>query len=103
MNKNEAIAKEIYDAAKAKGWYVNVRGDILTITKKITPDSLESFAKADGEYYGILGRLPRPRPGSMWGTDGGGVGALSATKNGLFVMNVSGGNKLVLRKLKEML
>lgn len=102
MNRNEAIAKEIYDAAKAKGWKTNVRGDILTITKEITPNSLESFSKADSEYYSIISLLPRPRSGSIWGTDGGGVGALDATKYGLFVMNVSGGNKLVLRKLKEM-
>lgn len=103
MTKNEAIAKSIYDAAKARGWVINVRNDLLEITKKFTPNDMDAFVKADGEYYGILGLLPTTRPGSIWGTDGGGVGALSAMKDGLFVMKKSGGNKLVLRKLDQML
>lgn len=103
MSKNEAIAKAILDAAFVADWEVQVRGDILTITKEIEPGSLTDFSKADSEYYGIISLLPRPRAGSMWGTDGGGVGGLAAIKAGLFVMNVSGGSKLVLRKLAAML
>lgn len=103
MSKNEAIAKEILDVSTKLGWDVLVRGDILTIVKNFTPGDMSAFVKADGEYYSILGLLPRPRPGSMWGTDGGGVGAVAAHRDGRFVMNVSGGNKLVLRKLEKLL
>jgi hypothetical protein len=96
------IAKDIKATAEKYGWTLNPRGSILTITKSITPNDNDSFAKADGEYYTILGKLPTTSAGSMWGTDGGGVGALSAMKSGTFVMNKSGGSKRVLNALKKM-
>jgi hypothetical protein len=54
------------------------------------------------EYFSILGLLPTTSPGSIWGTDGGGIGALSAMKSGTFVMNKSGGSKRVLKVLAKM-
>lgn len=102
MNKNAELAKKIADKCKALGWTFVVDNNLLKIYKKITPNSNDEFVKADSEYYWILSLLPQSRPGSVWGTDGGGIGALSAMNNGLFVMNKSGGNKLVLRKLEEL-
>lgn len=96
-------AKSILDAANQLGWSVFVRGSILTITKRIQAGSSESFARADGEYYDILGRLPTTSPGSVWGTDGGGIGALTAMNTGVFTMNKSGGSKRVLSALKKAL
>jgi hypothetical protein len=43
----------------------------------------------DGEYYGILSMV-KARGGSMWGTDGSGVGGYSAMLHGCFTMNISG-------------
>jgi hypothetical protein len=93
------IAAEIRETCRRLGWTYATRGGILTIHKRITPGSLEEFAAADMEYGSILGRLPRSSAGSDWGTDGGGIGALSAMKTGIFTMNRSGGNKRVLSAL----
>ena len=95
------IAKEIKDMAVKCGWTLEVRGSILTINKKIIPGNKESFCVADSEYYSILGLLPTTSPGSIWGTDGGGIGALSAMNTGKFTMNKSGGSVRVLNALKK--
>lgn len=96
------VAKEIMDTANRLGWTVHVRGSILTITKRITPGSNDSFAQADGEYYDILGRLPTTSPGSIWGTDGGGIGGMTAMNTGVFTMHKSGGSKAVLKQLVKL-
>ena len=99
-------AKETAMAIKAMadklGWTINVRGSILTIQKRIIPASNESFCQADMEYYSILGLLPTTSAGSVWGTDGGGVGAISAMNTGVFTMNKSGGSKRVLSALSKL-
>jgi len=98
---SKATAQKLVNTANEMGWSVDVRNDVLTITKNIKVDDKESFVSADSEYYSILSILPQTRPGSIWGTDGGGIGALSASKSGLFVMNKSGGNKRVLNAIKK--
>lgn len=105
MSKNLKIAQEIKAAADNYGWQIDgtkSRAGILRITKRgiVTKDD---FVKADGEYYWILGLLPQSNPGSIWGTDGGGVQALDAMRTGVFTMNKSGGNKLVLRQLGKLI
>ena len=95
------IAKQIKDAADKYGYKILVRDGILTIHKNFTPESREGFVECDTTYYSVLGLLPRSRPGSDWGTDGSGIGALSAMKSGRFVMNRSGGNKRVLAELNK--
>jgi hypothetical protein len=80
------------------GWNYTVRGSILTITKAISGD--DEFVTADMEYGSILDALPSTTAGSVWGTDGGGIGALSAIDSGLFKMNKSGGSKRVLNALR---
>jgi hypothetical protein len=70
---------------------------VISIYKEI--DSVEEFCKADSEYYYILLKVPTSRPGSVWGTDGGGVGALHAMRSGKFQMNKSGVNKNFLKAL----
>jgi hypothetical protein len=80
-------------------WYVH--DGIFTITKQIAPNNNDDFITADMEYYSILSMLPTTSPGSSWGTDGGGIGAYSAIKGGLFKMNKSGGSKLVLKALSR--
>ena len=97
------VASQIVSTANELGWSVCVSGnDILSIYKDIEPNDRRSFAVADSEYYSILSLLPTSRPGSVWGTDGGGVGALEAMKTGRFIMKKSGGNKNVIRALKRL-
>jgi hypothetical protein len=102
MSAAKEIATKILAVAKEYGWNVNVRGSILTITKTgINSD--EDFVRADMEYYSILELLPMTSPGSVWGTDGGGLGALSAMRSRVFTMNKSGGSVRVLNALKRMI
>ena len=102
MSKAMEAAKKIVSLANEYGWSVAVRGSILTIKKGGIVDN-EAFVNADMEYGSILGELPTSSPGSVWGTDGGGIGALSALGSGVFVMNKSGGSKRVLNALKKLL
>ena len=76
-------------AARDAGWVISTRDNVVTITKHFTPNSREEFVKLDGEYYGILS-LVKARGGSMWGTDGSGVGGYSAMMHGVFTMSISG-------------
>lgn len=101
MSKATDTAQKILDVAKGLGWNVEVRrgNTILTITKNISGN--DEFVTADMEYYTILGELPTTSPGSIWGTDGGGVGALSAMNSGVFTMNKSGGSKRILQALAK--
>jgi hypothetical protein len=101
MSKSSEIAKQIADMCVRLGWEYRVNGDILTIHKFFEPNDNSAFCKADSEYYFILSLLPRTKPGSDWGTDGGGIGALSAIKNGHFVMKRSGGSARVLKALAK--
>jgi hypothetical protein len=94
-------AKRIADKCHELGWEWYVRGNIFTITKKIQPNNNDDFITADMEYYTILSMLPTTSPGSSWGTEGGGIGAYSAIKGGLFEMNKSGGSKRVLTALSK--
>lgn len=96
---SKEIANQIKSTAKELGWTLEVRGSILTIKKQIS--GREQFVTADMEYYSILGLLPSTSAGSVWGTDGGGIGAISAMNTGVFTMNKSGGSKRVLNALAK--
>ena len=98
---SKATAIQIKNIAAELNWTLEVRGSILTIKKAISGNS--EFCNADMEYYSILGLLPSTSAGSIWGTDGGGIGALSAMKTGVFTMNKSGGSKRVLSALSKIL
>ncbi len=102
MSTANAIAAEIVKTAESLGWRVAVRNNsILTITKDGICSN-DDFVRADMEYYSILGMLPSTSAGSIWGTDGGGIGALSAMRSGVFTMNKSGGSRRVLTALKKL-
>lgn len=100
MSKAKETAQSIKDACEKYGWKYGVRGTILTITKHFDATK-EGFCKADSEYGSILCLLPTTSPGSVWGTDGGGVGAISAMNSGVFKMNKSGGSVRVLKALSK--
>ena len=87
--KTAAAARQFVAAARAAGWQISSHNNTVSITKHFTPNSRDEFVALDGEYYAILS-LVKARGGSMWGTDGSGVGGYSAMVNGCFRMNVSG-------------
>ena len=102
MTKSVEEANKIAARCKQLGWDFAVRGSIFTIYKEIARGNKEELVRADMEYYSILGLLKRTSPGSDWGTDCGGIGAMSALSSGLFTMNRSGGNKNILKALAKM-
>lgn len=103
MSKSQEIAQDIKNTADRLGWNLHPSGCVLKITKKFTPGDMDAFVQADGEYFSILGQIPQTQPGSVWGTDGGGVGGYSAHKNGFMVMHKSGCSKRVINALKKII
>jgi hypothetical protein len=96
------IAQEIRDAATRLRWTYSVRGSIFTVERRFQAGSMEGFRECDMMYFEILGRLPRTEAGSDWGTDGSGIGGMSALASGVFRMNRSGGSKRVLAALAKL-
>jgi hypothetical protein len=80
---------EFVAECKKLGWKIRTEPDgrIVRLCKEITPNDVPSFREADYEYGHLVSFLKYS--GSVWGTDGGGVGALAAMRTGTFVINVS--------------
>lgn len=94
-------------AFKAKcqeyGWtYSANRNEVIEIQKRIIPGSNESFTTADMEYGELLGMVPM-KGGSVWGTDGGGIGGMVAMRTGQMSMKKSGsGAKRFMDALRKL-
>jgi hypothetical protein len=103
--KSSAFQSAITIKAKADelGFTLIVRGNILTVSKRIIPGNNGSFADADMSVYSVLQLLPRTSPGSDWGTDGGSIGGMVAMQTGHFSMNRSGGSVRILKALSSIL
>lgn len=95
-------AQALIDLCQRWGWTYSVRNSILTIQKRFPAGDHDGLRTCDMEYGSILGKLPRTAAGSDWGTDCGGIGAMTALNSGRFVMNRSGGSKRVLAVLARM-
>lgn len=103
MSKSTDTAKQVLSVARELGWAVSVSRTVLTIEKRIALHDNDSFVQADMEYFSILELVPMTSPGSIWGTDGSGVGGVAAMSSGVFRMNKSGCSKRVLNAIaKEM-
>ena len=97
----KAAAIEFASLCREYGWTYAIRGQIVTISKRTRPGNMEDFRDADMEYGSILDAAPL-RGGSVWGTDGGGIGAISAINQGRFVMNKSGSGSRFLAALAKL-
>lgn len=95
------IAQQIADACNRLGFRFEIRGSILTIHAHFRPGDLDAFRKCDMMYWEILSLLPQTSPGSVWGTDGGGIGGEAAVRTGHFEEHKSGGSKRVLSALSR--
>lgn len=103
MSKAEETARAILAAAQEAGFTVSVRpNNVMVIEKRLGMDRQKDFVDADMSYGSILSLMPRTSPGSDWGTDGGGVGAISAMNSGVFRMHRSGCSARVVSALKRL-
>lgn len=104
MTTKEQV-KEFVDYTRSQGWSILLPNDrpIVTIFKSFSKESVEEYSAADSEYFDILAMVPTTSPGSMWGTDGGGVGGISALNRGEFIMNKSGVSKRFTTALRKYL
>lgn len=102
MTKSQQQAAQFLETANRYGWSVErAENSVVTITKQFTPGDNDKLVECDMEYYSILSCAPL-KGGSIWGTDCGGIGALSALRSGVFRMNKSGNGKRFLKALNEM-
>lgn len=84
------------------GWSFNAsRDNVLEITKQIVPGCKQSFCNADMEYSSILDLAPL-KGGSVWGTDGGGVGGMVAMRTGQFSIKKSGKAQSFMKELRKL-
>lgn len=103
MNKSQQQAEKFLQTANSYGWQVErASGNIVTITKQFPARDLAKLVECDMEYFHILSLAPL-KGGSIWGTDCGGIGALSALKSGVFRMNKSGNGSRFLSALEKMI
>ena len=83
-------AKDFVDACSKLGWKIErIDDSVVTITKRFSAGNNDGLIECDMEYYDLLSLCPY-KGGSVWGTDCGGLGAISALNHGLFRMNKSG-------------
>jgi hypothetical protein len=73
--------------------------NILTLTKKIPIGDGLAFADAETDCS-IIYELPGGC-GSVWGTDGGSIGGMTALNTGRFRLNRSGVQKRVLKAIRD--
>jgi hypothetical protein len=93
---------EFFNKAKGYGVEIEIRGDILTLSKRFAVGDSNGFVGAETDC-GLIYEAPQTRAGSTWGTDGGSVGGLSALQNGRMVLNRSGVSKRWLSKLAKLM
>jgi len=96
---SQDIAAKIRDLAIEYGCAIEIRGSILTVTKRFTPGDKAAYCAAESEVGSVIRALPRSSAGSDWGTDGGSIGGMIGMQGGYMKLNRSGGNKRVLKEL----
>lgn len=89
--------------ARSLGFSVSVRPGLVTITRCFPRGDSAEFVRCDGDGPGLLMQVPTTSAGSMWGTDGGGVGGIAAIQNGVYKLKVSGASKRFTNALGKLL
>ena len=99
----KAAATKFKQLCDDLGWTYSIRDSVVSISKSFTPNDNNELVTCDSAYYGILCEVPAMKSSSsIWGTDCGGIGALSALKNGHFVMNKSGVKASFIKALNKL-
>ena len=100
MRRNfKELAREFVALCRKYQWNYSTRSNIVCITRTVA--DMDEFVDADQEYGFILSSVPQSEAGSVWGTDGGGVGAIAAMRSGIFEMKKSGVSKAFLKELSK--
>ena len=100
LTPKEQAAKFV-NLCREYGWTWKARPNIVEISKEIVKNSNESFTTADMEYGSLLDLAPL-KGGSTWGTDGGGIGGMSAMRSGTFTMKKSGTAARFIKELQKL-
>jgi hypothetical protein len=100
VSKAKEQAQKFVEQALAHGFRVVVANDnVVRIVRSFNPGDKEAFTHCDMVAGSVLDLAPL-RGGSVWGTDGGSVGGMSALNSGMFVMNKSGEAKSFMKALR---
>lgn len=103
VNAQEQATKFIASCKEHGFDFIIASDSVIRITKEFTPGDKEAFTTCDMFAGSVLALAPL-KGGSIWGTDGGSIGGMSALNSGKFVMNKSGesGKRFIaaLRKAK---
>lgn len=102
LSASDVAARNFLDAAKAAGFTVFVTRGIVRIRATFKPNDKDAFTKLDMSYGSVLALAPL-KGGSVWGTDGGGVGGAAALWEGVFTMNKSGTGARFLASLNKLI
>jgi hypothetical protein len=94
-------ARQFVAAVSAEGWRFSVNGSIVTIWKHFAAGDMNAFCDCDMTAYGLLSLAPL-KGGSVWGTDGGSVGGMTAVNNGCYRLNKSGTAKRFIAELLKL-
>ena len=86
-------------AAREHGFKVEIASEnVVRITKPFTPGDRDAFVGCDMFGESVLAIAPL-KGGSVWGTDGGSIGGMSAITHGRYTLNKSGTAKRFMRLL----
>lgn len=102
LSKNQVMAKEFVDKCKEYGFTYSISDSVLKVFKTISANSNQDFSEAEAQSYSLLACVPQTKAGSVWGTDGGSIGGLSAIQSGSFHMYKSGCSARVLNAIKKL-
>ena len=96
-------AQAFANACITAGFTFNIKGaNVVSVSKSFEPGDNAAFVSCDMIAPGLLDMVPL-RGGSVWGTDGAGIGGMIARKNGSFTLNKSGtGAGSFLRDLSKL-
>lgn len=94
-----SIANEFAQDASRFGLQFEVDGKILRIRSTFEPGDIATFTRVLHDSHYALSKVPKTRPGSVWGGDG--VGAHVAIKHGRLEVCASGLSLHVLSRLHK--
>ena len=101
MSKFTAAAQDFASYAREHGFTYSFSSGVVKVEKRITPNDPASFANAEMCSSTLLSKAPTTAAGSIWGTDGGSIGGMTALKTGYFTMNKSGVSKRFISALMK--
>lgn len=98
----KAQAQKFVDACKAAGFVPVIASDsVVRVVKRFAAGDTDAFVTCDMQGPGLLGLVPL-RGGSVWGTDGGGMGGHAAINQGQYTLNKSGTGKRFIAALRSL-